>query len=86
MAVVKSSFEGDNKIALLGILLPKPEYEAMCVHDALKVIWCSCEICFDSDVKLGTFATSTPKQPIFYQLLHKINQTLSKMSSTFVKI
>jgi Trp operon repressor len=36
--VVKSSFEGDNKNALLALLLPKPEYEAMCLHNALKVL------------------------------------------------
>ena len=35
--VVKSSFEGNNKDALLALLLPKHEYEAMCLHNALKV-------------------------------------------------
>ncbi|CAB3986629.1 annexin A6-like [Paramuricea clavata] len=34
--VMKSSFEGDNKNALLALLLPKHEYEAMCLHNALK--------------------------------------------------
>ena len=35
--VVKTSFEGDNKDALLALLLPKHEYEVMCLHNALKV-------------------------------------------------
>ena len=39
MDAVKSSFEGGNKNALLALLLSKPEYEAMCLHDTLKVIW-----------------------------------------------
>ncbi|XP_028396288.1 uncharacterized protein LOC114520254 isoform X2 [Dendronephthya gigantea] len=34
--VVKSTFEGENKDALLALLLPKPQYEAMCLHNALK--------------------------------------------------
>jgi hypothetical protein len=35
--VVKTSFEGDNKDALLALLLPKHEHEVMCLHNALKV-------------------------------------------------
>ena len=52
MDAVKSSFEGGNKNALLTLLLPKPEYEAMCLRDTLKVIkiWCRYKICFNTDI------------------------------------